>query len=210
MRTVVIHGKVTKPISPKRQYPDAELWACTHTQQQYRKQHASLDDWDAWFDLHPVNTTKHYPGIKGLRPGVWKWYTALPADRPVYLLESHPDVPASVRFPLDRVRAAFPVEDEPDQAVPGGMFTCQVDWMLAFAILEGYEHIILHGHGVSEDPPHMMSHRGILYWVGWARAIGIRVSILSPSWYRAPTKVYPIEAGGWAMEKGLSRYRRVA
>jgi hypothetical protein len=199
MKTVVIHGKVTKPISPKIEYPDAELWGCTHTQQQYAKHRARLDDWDAWFDLHPIDRTAFYPGIKQNRPGALAWYRTLPAnDRPLWMLQAYPDIPASVAFPHERVRAAFPVFDDPKQSQPGGMFTCQVDYMVAYAILEGYEHIVLHGHGVNDvDPVHMAAHRGILYWVGYARGKGIKMTVLSPSWYRAPVKAYAIEAGGW-------------
>jgi hypothetical protein len=211
MKTVVMHGKVIKPISPKVQYPEAVLWGCTHTQQQYGKHHARLDDWDAWFDLHPVEKTKFYPGIKALRPKTYDWYKTLPpGSRPLWMFEVDPSIPASVRFPRERILTAFPIEDDTGQTDVGHMLTCQVDWMMAHAILEGYEHIVLHGHGVSERPGHMVSHRGILYWIAVARGRGIRVTVHAPSWYRAPTRPYGITAGGWEHEHGLKAYRKRA
>lgn len=200
-RAVVIHGKVLSAISPKVQFPDADLWACTHTQDQYRKLGAHLDDWDEWWDYHPIDQVPWYRGIKTVRPHTWKWYRSLPAEgqpgfRPVWLMAQHPDVPASRRFPVELVRAAWPVEDEVGQEKPGGMWTCQVDYMMAWALMQGRTHIILHGHGVSKDLEHMIAHRGILYWTATARAVGCRVTILKPSWYRAPLKAYQVEAGG--------------
>lgn len=196
-RAVVIHGKVLSPVSPKVQYPDADLWACTHTQDQYRKLGAHLDDWDEWWDYHPIDKVKWYRGIKVVRPHTWKWYASLPANgRPVWLMEQHPDIPASRRFPVELVRAAFPVEDHEGQDPPGGMWTCQVDYMMAWALLQGRQHIILHGHGVSKDLEHMIAHRGILYWIATARALGVRVTVCKPSWYRAPLKAYQVEKGG--------------
>lgn len=195
-RAVVIHGKVISPISPKRQFPAADLWACTHTQDQYMKLGAHLDDWDEWWDLHPIQPVPWYRGIKEVRPKSWNWYKTLPPDRPVWFLEETPEIPAGRRFPHEIVRAAWMVEDEEGQDPPGGMFTCQVDWMIAYALLQGRKHIILHGHGVSKDLEHMIAHRGILYWIGVARGMGCRMTVLKPSWYRAPLKAYQIEKGG--------------
>ncbi len=197
MRTVVLHGKVIKPISPRVEYPDADLWGCTHTQQQYEKHKATLDDWTAWWELHPIERTSFYQGVRHLRPKTLAWYQTLPGgSRPLWMLKKEPSIPASQAFPFDQVRKAFPIEDE--VGLPSaGMFTCQVDWMMAWAIIQGYEHIVLHGHGVSQKPDHMVAHRGILYWIAVARERGRRVTVKAPSWYRAPTKAYGIEAGGW-------------
>lgn len=198
MKTVIFLGKRHAPGSPRREYPGAELWGTTHSQESYERAYGRIDDWTSWWDLHPVERTPFYDGIKARRPKTYAWYQTLPAhDRPLWMLEVDPTIPASVRFPRERVQAAFPIEDEVGQVPVGGMFTCQVDWMMAYAILEGYEHIILHGHGVSQDPAHMAAHRGILYWVAVARTLGIRVTVLAPSWYRAPIKAYAVEAGGW-------------
>lgn len=205
MKTVVIHGKVLKPISPKVQYPDADLWGCTHTQLQYRRMNASLDNWDEWFELHGVEPTSFYPGVRALRPKALAWYRTLPPnDRPLWMLDHYPDIPASQRFPIEEVMAAFPIEDDPGQPTTG-MWTCQVDYLMAFAILRKYDCIVLHGHGISQSPAHMASHFGILYWVAVARERGIQVTIHAPSWYRAPRRPYGIASGGWGREHGKIR-----
>ena len=194
MKTVVIHGKVIEPVSPKVQFPDADLWVCTHTQQQYTKRGARLDDWDEWFELHPVERTPFYAGVRHLRPNTLAWYRTLPAHgRPLWMLTVDKTIPASRRFPIEDVEAAFP----PDPNEDGHHWTCQVDYMIPYAILRGYDHIVLHGHGVeSKRIAHMLDHRGILYWIGFARGRGVRVTVLKPSWYRAPKKRYAYETGG--------------
>ncbi len=200
MKSVIFLGKRRESGSPRRHWPEAELWGTTHSNQKYRK-HGMIDDWTAWWDLHPVNTTSFYQGIKAKRPASYAWYQTLPGPgapnfRPLWMLEKDPKVPASVVFPWQRMIDAFRIPDE-----PGTWFTCQVDWMMAYAILEGYEHIILHGHGVSLDPQHMVAHRGILHWVTLARERGVKVTVVAPSWYRAPEQPYGVAAGGLGVRK---------
>jgi hypothetical protein len=196
MKSVIFMGKRKGAGSPREKWPEAELWGVTHSNQKYKK-HGMITDWSQWWDLHPVNGTSFYKGgIKGRRPNTYAWYQTLPGPespdyRPVWLLEKDPTIPAGVVFPWERVLEAFKIPDE-----PGGWFTCQVDWMMAYAILEGYQRIILAGHGVSLEPTHMVDHRGILYWIAVARERGITVTVQPPSWYRAPELPYGVAAGG--------------
>jgi hypothetical protein len=195
MKSVIFLGKRTGSGSPTAKWPGAELWGVTHGNQKYRK-HGFITDWSAWWDLHPINPTPFYRGIKAKRPETYRWFQSLPGPespgyRPVWLLETDPTIPAGVVFPWRRVADAFAIPGE-----PGGWFTCQVDWMMAYAILEGYERIILAGHGISRELQHMVAHRGVLYWVAIARERGITVTIEPPSWYRAPEKPYGVAAGG--------------
>jgi len=165
-----------------------------------------ITDWSSWWDLHPLNPTPFYRGIKAKRPNTYSWYRTLPGPgdpgyRPLFLLDDclqeKPPIPAAVVFQWRRVLEAFP----PAPGENGSWLTCQVDWMFGHAILEGYEHIILHGHGVSMEPAHMVAHRGVMHWVTLARERGIRVTIVPPSWYIAPEKPYGVAAGGLGVRK---------
>ncbi len=200
MKSVIFLGKRRGSGSPRVHWPEAELWGTTHSNQKYRK-HGMIEDWTSWWDLHPVKSTSFYQGIKAKRPATYAWYQTLPGPdspnyRPVWLLEKDPTIPASVVFPWERMVDAFRIPDE-----PGTWFTCQVDWMMAYAILEGYQHIILHGHGVSQEPAHMVAHRGILHWVTLARERGVKVTVVAPSWYRAPERPYGVAAGGLGVRR---------
>lgn len=208
MKTVIFLGKRTSRGSPLAQWPGAELWGTTSSNVKYahkRDSHGqvigTVDDWTAWFDLHPFNPVPGYEGIKRKRLNAYRWYQSLPGPndpgyRPLWLAELDPTIPAGVLFPKQRILDAFSIPGE------GGAFiTCQVDLMMCYAILEGYEHIILHGHGVSKELKHMIDHVGILYWIAIARERGITVTIVPPSWYLAPKNPYGISAGNWGLRR---------
>ena len=191
---VIIHGKRISDASPRARYPAAELWPVGGVG--VNDWGGKLDDWTAWFDLHPVEPMPYHPGIKQKRPLTYLWYRQQPAGhRPIFLLDHDPDIPASVAFPRADVQAVYArYGDGADR-----MFTCQVDWMMAYALLLGYAHIVLDGIGVKNTPTHRRSHEGIWYWIGFARASGVRVEVVAPSYHCSPALVYgyetaPVEA----------------
>lgn len=191
-KTVIIHGKRVSEQSPKVRWPHAELWGVTRCNVLYWRE--SLTDWDRWFDLHPVQETAFHKGILIKRPEAWSWYCRQQDGRPIYLLETHPDVPASVAFPRQRIQDRF-----------GTRFTVSVDWMIALAIDEGFQRIVLNGIGTRFAPAFQYSHKGIVYWLGYAEGAGVDVVIEGPSCYRAPTSVYGYEAAApvWQSDQPL-------
>ena len=188
VKTVVITGRRISHESPKVRWPHATLWGVTRCNTFYWRE--SLLDWDAWFDLHPVHPTEFHKGILAKRPEAWEWYTRQRDGKPIYLLETHPDVPDSARFPREMVQAYFRTT----------RFTVSVDWLMAFAILQGYQRIVLNGIGTRMEPTYQYAHKGILYWVGYARGRGIEVVTEGPSCYAEPDKVYGYEVGAPVLE----------
>lgn len=181
-KTVIIHGKRISALSPKLRWPHAELWGVTRCNVLYWRE--SLPDWDRWFDLHPVHPEAHHKGILAKRPEAWAWYCRQRGGRPIYLLEQHPEVPDSVAFPRQRIQEYFKTT----------RFTVSVDWMIGFAIAEGFERIILNGIGMRYEPDYQFAHQGILYWLGRAEGMGLDLVIEGASCYCAPEKVYGYEA----------------
>lgn len=208
MKAVIFLGKRMEPGSPRKRWPGAELWGTTDSNVKYARKRnkkgvviGTVDDYTAWWDVHPLNPVPGYEGIKRKRPAAYRWYQSLPGPgrpgyRPLWLAELDPTIPAGVLFPKQRVLDAFSIDGE-----AGGWFTCQVDLMMAYAILEGYQHIVLHGHGVSRELKHMIDHVGILYWIAVARERGIKVTVVPPSWYLAPKNPYGISAGEWGLRR---------
>lgn len=209
MKTVVFLGKRTAPGSPKAQWPGSHLAGTTNSNVKYAHKRdkdgrviGTVDDYDSWWDLHPFDRVPGYEGIKRKRPAAYRWYQTLPGPekrnyRPLWLAELDPTIPAGQLFPKERVLDAFKIPGEGD-----GFFTCQVDLMMAYHILEGYEHIVLHGHGVSRELKHMIDHVGILYWIAVARERGIKVTVVAPSWYLAPKHPYGVDfSGDWGLRR---------
>lgn len=199
MKSIIVLGKRKAPGSPRATWPDSELAGTTGSNQKYQKRYGLIDDWTEWHDLHPINKTSFYPGIKALRPRTYDWFRKLPGPddfgyRPLYMFEMNgrtggldPSIRAAVRFPIEEVLDHFP----PDRYV----YSCQLDWMLPFYLLRGYQRVVLAGHGVSRELEHMARHRGILAWIAVLRERGVEVVVQPPSWF-IPPKPYGIESGG--------------
>lgn len=187
-KTVIIHGKRVSDLSPKWTWPNAELWGVTRCNVLYWRE--TLPDWDRWFDIHPLHPEPHHRGILEKRPEAWDWYTRQRGGRPIYLIETHPDVPDSVAFPRKDVEAFLQpyFDGYPSQ------FTVSVDWMIPFAIMLGFQRIVLNGIGTRFEPDFQYAHQGIWHWIGFARGMGVEVLIEGPSCYRMPEKVYGYEA----------------
>lgn len=196
LKTVIIHGKPARPDepSPRVGREHAELWVGYA---------ATCTDWTRRFDPHPVEHAPHYhDGIKGKRPEVWEYYKRLvPDGRKLYLLEAHPEVPASEAYPLEMVRNRI--------GRPGTQrLTTTVDLQMALALAEGFEHIILHNVGLITDdwnttglnPEWADRHKGILYWIGVAEYFGeyepVKVTIEGDSIFAVPEKLYGYETCG--------------
>jgi hypothetical protein len=183
-------------------WPGAHLAGTTHSNQRYGKKYGTVDDWDSWWDLHPFNPVPGYDGIKKRRPLTYQWYQKLPGPnqpgyRPLWLAELDPTIPAGVLFPKNQILEELRVPPETRR-----WFTCQVDLMMAWHIAQGYEHIILHGHGMKfgskiNELTHMIDHCGVLVWMTVARERGIKVTVIEPSWYVGPKKPYGVSLDGW-------------
>lgn len=137
------------------------------------------DEWTRWFNLHSrAHMDVAYP------PTV-AWYKLV--DRPVYLQLKNPDIPASVEFPRKQIQNFFAINGEPNR-----YFTCSVCWLIAFAIMEGFEKIELHGFMLSDRKPndaYLFERPCFFYWVQEARNRGIEV------WYPEAVEQLPFIPG---------------
>lgn len=117
-----------------------------------------------WFDLH------HKLHIESRRQGnVWGWYQKL--GIPVYLWQTFEDVPTSVAYPREAVQEMF-----------GGtrLFTSSLDWLLAFAIYEGFEEIELFAFRLG-NPRYLHQVSSGRWWLDQCFKRGVTVRHLSPS-----------------------------
>lgn len=208
MRTVIIHGRKVSPHSPRAGREDCELWGVTRANARGGPHFwgGKLTDWTRWFDLHPLTQTDRFPGIPERRPDAWAWYCAQDGSRPIYLQGPEYTRPANralaeerfrmvrgaVSFPVREVQAAFPV-DQGRGPEPNRWFIEQTGFMIAFALLEGFERIILNGIGTMTTMEFKVAHETILYWMAFARGRGAEVFIEGPSIYKMPGSIYAFE-----------------
>lgn len=165
MRTVQILGKAPNAVMAAAR-SGVERWGCNDLP-------ARLDEgwrftaWDRWFDRH---TQAH---IRKHRPEAWAWYRAQDGRRPIYTLDVEPEIPGSVRYPIEPVAAAFRWGGQDEE-----FFTSSIDYMLALAILEGFERIEVYGVDMwAAAHERNVQRNGAHYWIGLARGRGIDVVI---------------------------------
>jgi hypothetical protein len=114
---------------------------------------------DRYFDLHP------WRWITGKKvPGYVDFLTT--TRTPVYLQHVQKEVPASRRYPKERILAEF-----------RPYFTSHLAWMAALALTEGVTTIGLWGIHYEHDKEHLDQRPGCEYWVGFLEGRGVKVVI---------------------------------
>lgn len=83
----------------------------------------------------------------------------------VYMQEAYPDIPKSVRFPLEEIVERFKVK----------YFTSSVAYALALACYLGYSRIELYGVEMETNTEYTYQRDGVTLWIGVALGLGIDV-----------------------------------
>lgn len=148
---------------------------------------------DRWFDLHPPHCFQETR--KCGRPDYYGWLKSL--TTPVYMQESYPEIPASVRYPIERIRAEWPT-------VP---FGSQTAWMIALALTEGMTHLGLFGIHYQFETEYAEQRANAELWIGIAMGRGVHVVIPEG----APIAREPVDLYGYEShtpEKYVARKAR--
>ncbi len=177
-KSVIIGGFRHTVESPRYHYPEAELWLQSTSA---RAWDWVLYDWSRWFDIHDVEPTSYYPGIRLQRPDVLAWYHKQGNERPIYLLSRVQEIIGSQAYPIDIIMEEFGLEGAQH-------FGCQYDYMGALALHEKFERWILYGAGqpYTEDregpgAAHWFKHhKSFLYWLRLAKSRGVDIVFDTP------------------------------
>ena len=154
----------------------------------------------AWFDLHPVEV------IKSKRLEAYAQMKC-----PVYLIEPHPGIPTSVRFPREDVKKALP-------KVPGkgAYWTNSISWLVGLAICLGYEEIHVNGVDMSEDSEYRHQRANLEMVCGIAMGMGREIHVPKDSDLFSATHEYGFEHDGGRrgtvrkrMDKEMERFAQL-
>lgn len=110
--------------------PTFEIWGLNDL-------HESIPRWNRWFEMHSDKQIKDYCSRKQGKPYL-EGLASLGV--PVYMQKVRPEVPTSVEYPIERMKAQF-----------GDYFTNSISFMLALAIDEGYQVIHVYGVDMAQD-----------------------------------------------------------
>lgn len=86
---------------------------------------------------------------------------------PVYMQEEYPDVPKSVRYPLEEVVDKFKVS----------YFTSSVAYAIALACYMRYKRIEIYGVEMETNTEYQYQRDGVTLWIGVALGLGIEVDL---------------------------------
>lgn len=168
---------------------DCEFWAWNEV--------GSLKDdrpdyWAKRIDtLIQIHATPIWRNRKNLNhTGHYDWLTR-PHEYPIYMQEHYPDVPSSVKYPLDEiVKELLPniwrdinlpgVPEEKRKTERVRHFTSSAAYALALAIYQGAKQIEIHGIEMSSDTEYVRQRDGVTFWMGVAVGRGVNVVIHSP------------------------------
>lgn len=160
--------------------PSWELWGHSSSRHFYLRQP------ERYFDLHPKAC----------------WIMAHKQDRymrwlkkntvPIYMQDVDKDVPASIRYPKERILAEF-----------RPYFTSHAAWMIALALTEGVTHLAMYGVNYSADSEYRTQRGSTEYWLGLAEGRGVHI-IIPPrcTLLKDPPELYGYESHD---EKGKLR-----
>lgn len=138
----------------------AERWG-VNAQHSMTRMGTRFEGWTRWFDLH---TSAH---IQQRAINVYAWECE--QTRPIVRWEVDPAMPSSVAYPHAAVRQRF-----------GGtrLFCSTLDWMMALAIYEGFEHVALYGWRM-RSPNYRHQIGSARFWLDHAYQAGMTASFNS-------------------------------
>ena len=162
----------SKTMAPFNDHAEWEFWGVNNLNLTLK------GPWSRWFELHVFD----YDGIKYTRRGqadfrgqpVKQYLESLQAmNIPVYMQRPWDVIPNAVPFPLDLILKTFPRK----------YFTNTISWMIALALLEGFEEIGIWGVDMAVSSPlrqqNEYSHQrpSCEYFIGIAEGKGIKVHL---------------------------------
>ena len=156
--------------------PSAERWGLNKLM--FMRYGGAFDDWTRWFDLH---STAH---IQQRRPDAYDWYCQ--QTKPIYRWEADPQMVTAV-YPRETIQMHFAHDGVPERDFSGSFA-----WMMALAILEGFEQIDVFWMPLDTEC-HQRQLASNRYWIGQARGRGIPVNIHGDSQMKPSGPLYGIE-----------------
>lgn len=157
-KVAIVGGAHTRRLAP---YNDEtwEIWA-------FASLRLNTPRVTRWFEMHALEDLRSQLIRDTVKRRSYESYMAFlkSLDVPIYMQETHPEIPRSVRYPLEDALAAF-----------GPCFGSTVSYMIALAILEAVDTIGVWGVHLTHKSVYRRQRPGVEYLLGVARQQGIDV-----------------------------------
>lgn len=136
---------------------------------------------DRMFQLHPITYLQSQIGMSDGDRQHYEWLTE-EHPFPIYMQKHYEEFPASVEYPIKRMKKRF-----------GDFYTSTVAYMLAMAIDEGYTHYELYGFDMQADTEYKYQRDSTEYFIGLIEGMGYTV-YLPPKCYLLGHNLYGYES----------------
>lgn len=138
--------------------PTYEIWGLNQAHQHFQRRA------DRWFEMHMPEYTEDVRD-----PAYLQFLRECPV--PVYMIERRPDIPNSVRFPIEAAT----------QLAGRDYFTSSIPYMIAIALMDGFEEIGIYGVNLAIGEEYFYQKACAEWWIGLAEGKGVRVYVPSAS-----------------------------
>jgi len=139
--------------------PEYDIWTMNRAWAQ-----PWMKRWDALFELHPLTYIRSSTTYNSEREH-YDWLIQS-HGKPIYMQEKYPEVPDSVRYPIERMRKKY-----------GDFYTSSVAFLLALGIDKGYKSIGVWGVDMSAETEYGYQRDSMEYFLGWIMGKGIDLYI---------------------------------
>lgn len=167
-RVAIVGGGISRRLAPFSN-PSWEIWGFSSRAWRYPRI-------TRWFEIHSMIDLRQQlswrkPGRRSFR-NYMRFMARLPC--PVYMQEVHPDIPTSVPFPVEAVLERF-----------GPCFTSTVSYLVALAIMEGFDEIGLWGIE-AKGQEYAYQRPALRYLLAEAKRCGMRITLPASSSLQVP------------------------
>ncbi|KKN82076.1 hypothetical protein LCGC14_0313430 [marine sediment metagenome] len=142
--------------------PEWEIWGLNEL-------YMLIPRWTRWFELH---RREIYEADKGRTHEHIQKLQAMTV--PVYMQQHWEDIPQSVVYPLTEIIHRYGDPEQP-------YLTNSISYMIALAMMEGFEEIGVFGVDMAHDTEYQSQRPSCEYYIGYARGMGIKVTIPAQS-----------------------------
>lgn len=157
---------------------------------------------DRILEMHPVwlQARSQKPEFEKVRQH-WEWLKNN-ITIPIYMLAAHSEIPMAVRYPIEDAMRLVP---KPRRRA---VFSSSFDYLVALAVLEGYNPIECYGFEMGSDTEYRYQREGAAYWIGYCDAKGIEL-VLPKNTHLLSHKLYGYEGGSMIYRQDMERLKEV-
>jgi hypothetical protein len=194
MPSVALYGFATETREGVWQSKADEVWSIGWA---YKYDTPRLD---CILEIHPIWLQARSQKPEYVKPrDHWDWLKANHTI-PIYMLKAHPEVPMAISYPIQEAMRLVPPYRRKK------VFTSSFPYLVALAILKGYNPIKAYGFEMGSDTEYAYQREGAAYWIGYCDAKGIEL-VLPENTHLLKNKLYGYEGGQMIYRQDLERMR---